>query len=578
MHHAFQLSMPEIKSRNGQSRVGWEIPLEVMEKSFKLILLVGDVFPFEPPMLYFKDIGLFFQFPHVEKNGKLCLTNSVTTFSPSRIIETADYLISQTKKLIIDSLTGKNEKDFVQEFQNYWCRQPSFSSAVYWTLITQLSKSSIVYYYQAATYILFGESEKEIHAWVMNFNGGILPKGFNTKPTAIIWLQKPLMPKQYPKTALDVLNLARDSTQDADVFLESVIPNEPSSLPILLGFETILGKVLAGVEIFEPKTAKIKKNTKPRNSRNDGFRHSQISTGVLLSRYFGGVKVIGHEVVPVDSSSCLLRGGVSKNIELQSKCVAIVGCGSLGAEVAMAMAKSGVGKLVLVDNDELKWGNIARHLLGSESVGTNKAKALTNLIARQLPWVSIITKADTLENLIYKHPETLQKCDLIISTTGDWTCDCTLNSALRTFAQFPPVLFGWTEPYGIAGHALAVFEHGGCLTCGTNEFGVFDSRITEWYEGQSPLVQATGCSDIYQPYGVMDVAPIKAIIAEAALDVIRGQINSSELRTWIGDTKRLHELGGQFGTMWRDKITPGESDKRIFTKTWLVNKNCPLCK
>lgn len=182
-----------------------------------------------------------------------------------------------------------------------------------------------------------------------------------------------------------------------------------------------------------------------------------------------------------------------------------------------------------------------------------------------------------METLVYRRSKILQDCDLVISTTGDWACDCVLNAANRTFARFPPIIFGWTEPYGIAGHALAVLSPGGCLACGMNEFGVFDSRVTEWAEGQQPLIQAAGCNDLYQPYGVTDVAPIKTIIAELALDVLCGRAQNNPFRTWVGDTTRLQPYGAKIHGRWSECITPGKTDRRTFLQPWPSSSKCPLC-
>lgn len=572
------MNATETRSHRSRSHAGWEIILGVDGNRFELVLLAGNTFPFEPLQLYFSNSETFLRFPHVDEEGKLCLTNAVATFSPNKVIETADYLIEHTRGLITDSLAGRNEDDFVQEFQNYWRRLPAFSNKNFWSLLQAVPPTRCLHYYSAKSFTLFGDSDDEIEAWLKNYNDGNLPKDFNTKTTVVIWLHKPLVPKRYPKIAQDILLLARESVKDADALLETVIPHEPGALPVLLGFETKSGPVMAGATVLEPKMTKGPNLTQQRTYRNDGFRAGHVPSDVLIKRYFGGAKLSYHEVMQVDAVWCLQRGSSGHDLDLQCKRVAIVGCGSLGADVAMMLAKSGVGGFVLIDKETVSWGNVARHLLGGESVGQYKAPALARLLTRQLPWITVSPESCTVEELVYERPKTLQECDLIISTTGDWTSDCILNSALRTFAKFPPVLFGWTEAYGLAGHALAVLQQGGCLACGTNEFGVFEWRITDWPERQQPLVQATGCSDFYQPYGVADVAPTKAIIAELALDVLRGRTTDAELRTWVGDTRRLHELGGQFGPIWCDKMIPGESIRRIFIQAWPVNPQCPLCK
>jgi molybdopterin/thiamine biosynthesis adenylyltransferase len=577
-HRASRLSAADMHLRSGCFRNGWAVALEEDGKRFDIVLLVGDAFPFEPPELHFAGTDQFLLFPHVDAKGKLCLTNAAATFSPSRITETIEFLIAEARRLISDSLSGRNANDFIQEFHNYWRVLPYFSSdRSFWFLFEPSPPTRCVFYYAANGFTLFGDSDEQLEVWLKHSIGS-LPKGFQPRTTVIIWLEMPLVPSRYPRRAQDVLLLARESTREADALLASVIPPDPVNLPVLLAFGTKAGPVVAGVTVPEPKTAKASNPKVQRNCRTDGYRAGHMHGNLLVNRYFCETKLFCHEVTGINAKSCLKRGGNGRGLNLLNKRVVIVGCGSLGADIAFMLAKSGVGALVLIDNEALTWGNVTRHILGGESVGQNKASALATFLMRQLPWMSVVTETSAVEDLVYKRPRVLQENDLIISTTGDWTGECILNSALRTFARFPPVLFGWTEAYGFAGHALAALPHGGCLACGTSEFGVFETRVTDWPEGQQPLVQATGCSDLYQPYGITDVAPTKALITELAIDVLTGHTTKAELRTFIGDMRRLTELGGQFGPRWRDKMISGGLDRRVFVTAWPANPNCPLCK
>lgn len=577
-HRAERLNASFVSTRFGRFHSGWKVALRVDDQQFELVLLIGDTFPFEPPQLRFSDASVFLRFPHVDNTAKLCLTNAAATYSPNLVTETVDFLIEETRKLISDSIAGRNEEDFIHEFQSYWRCLSAFSPRKFWSLLKPAPPTRSVLYYAANGFTLLGESEDQIRVWLKNYNCGSLPKGFNAKPTVLIWLKEPLSPKRHPKTAYDVLTLAHESAHDADVLLLAAIPPEAGNLAMIIGFDSKTGPILAGVEVTEPKTANRSSPTKQQHSRNFGYRPGRVPGHVLLPRYFGDTKLALMEVIRVDAAWCLHRGGSGHDPELFHKRIAIVGCGSLGADVAVMLAKSGVGRFLLIDGDVLKWGNVTRHFLGGDLAGQAKASALAQHLAKQMPWLQVSNESRMVETLVYERPKVLQECDLIISTTGDWTCDCILNAANRTFARFPPIVFGWTEAYGIAGHALAVLHPGGCLACGTNEFGVFTSRITEWPEGQQPLLQAAGCNDLYQPYGVTDVAPTKAIIAELALDVLRGRVHESTLHTWVGDTNRLEAHGGRLHGKWAKLVTPGQTDRRTFLEPWPANPQCPLCE
>lgn len=70
---------------------------------------------------------------------------------------------------------------------------------------------------------------------------------------------------------------------------------------------------------------------------------------------------------------------------LAGKHVAVVGCGAVGSFTAELLARSGVGKLTLVDGDRLLPGNCVRHLADRSHVPKRKVDAVRDvLVGRQL--------------------------------------------------------------------------------------------------------------------------------------------------------------------------------------------------
>ncbi len=577
-HRAERLGGSNGGARFGRFVAAWKLQVAVQGESFDLAVVVRSSFPFAPPEVHFMDRQCFLRFPHVDQFGKLCLTNAASTFSPRLVEESVGFLLSETSQLIARSLAGLDDSDFILEFRDYWRRLPTFQmERRFWSLLPTNGPTRLIRFYAAVGFTLFADSDEVLCSWLERYGGGKRPKGFNPRTTMLLWLDQALHPRNYPKTACDIQVLARQSCANSDEFLAAAIPVESGRLPLILGFKTSSGPVLAGVEIPEPTAAKSGDVTKRRNCRNDGFRARRVPDPVMVQRYFGATPVSLAEVVRADAEWCLYRGGSGFSTELFAKKVAIVGCGSLGAELAAMLAKAGVGSFVLVDDEVLDWGNVSRHFLGGIYVGQSKATALASELSRQLPWLETKALVSSAEALLDESPEILRCCDLIISTTGDWTSECMLNAACRTLTRFPATIFGWTEAYGIAGHALATFGSGGCLACGTSEFGVFESRVSEWAEHHQTMLQSTGCGDLFQPYSATDIAPTKAIIAELALDVLRGTVRDSALRTWIGDTSRLTSLGGRLRECWAKRADVGELNKRMLASSWPRNPNCPLC-
>lgn len=81
--------------------------------------------------------------------------------------------------------------------------------------------------------------------------------------------------------------------------------------------------------------------------------------------------------------------------------VAIAGLGGLGSNIAVMLARSGVGHLLLVDHDVVDVTNLNRQAYGISSVGKKKTEALKELLFEINPYLEyeICTVKVTPDNL-----------------------------------------------------------------------------------------------------------------------------------------------------------------------------------
>ena len=564
-------------AREGHRFAGWLAELAVAGQSFGIRILLGRNFPFHPPEILLQDTSRYLKFPHVEKMGRLCLTSGPASFSPARPRDMMKYLLDQARQLLGDSVAGTNREDFITEFQSYWPGHLVEKATPFWSVLRHKEESRLVHCWSGDRFTLFAETPAECREWVKNLGGGVTPKGMEIVPTVFVWSSVPVYPEDYPATGAAFRRLAQTSHADIDKILFQIAPQDSRTLPVIFGFSTAAGPVFAGLVLKEPKISDVA-GKGARNCKSDGFRQGKIPREVLLNRYFGAMSPIGANVFRADAAWIHARGGNGGNAELAKKRVGIFGCGSLGADVAFLLAKSGVGGFYFTDSQVLSLDNIGRHLLGADYARQNKSDALEHFLKKQLPGLSVETSGGRdIETILRETPGVFERLDLIISTTGDWASDCALNVAARQWPNFPSVIFAWTEAYGIAGHAIMVNNHGGCLACGMTEHGSFQGRVVEWQTPDKTLLRATGCGDFYQPYGVTDVAPTKALIAELALDFLNRKPGHPEWRTWVGDLSRLSSLDGELCEPWKSKLSPPELGRRFFSQTWERNPLCPLC-
>ncbi|HHZ05719.1 MAG TPA: sulfur carrier protein ThiS adenylyltransferase ThiF [Clostridiales bacterium] len=71
--------------------------------------------------------------------------------------------------------------------------------------------------------------------------------------------------------------------------------------------------------------------------------------------------------------------------------VAIAGLGGLGSNVALALARTGVGTLHLIDFDVVEPSNLNRQQYFISHLGKNKTDAMKNIISQVNPYVNVVT-------------------------------------------------------------------------------------------------------------------------------------------------------------------------------------------
>lgn len=83
------------------------------------------------------------------------------------------------------------------------------------------------------------------------------------------------------------------------------------------------------------------------------------------------------------------NSGLIETSWMDEKCVVICGCGSVGSCIALQMARSGVGRFVLVDTDCVEIHNICRHQCSLADVGRYKVDAVAERIKQINPQAQI---------------------------------------------------------------------------------------------------------------------------------------------------------------------------------------------
>lgn len=150
----------------------------------------------------------------------------------------------------------------------------------------------------------------------------------------------------------------------------------------------------------------------------DGTRVIDIQQVHGLADAFGTVRdvelaALDCGVVPARYARNLGTVGLEGQAKLLRATVAVVGLGGLGGYVVEALARMGVGTLILIDGDVFEEHNLNRQLFGTlENLGIEKAQAACGRVARVNAAVEPICHARSLteENL----PELLAGADVVV--------------------------------------------------------------------------------------------------------------------------------------------------------------------
>ena len=125
--------------------------------------------------------------------------------------------------------------------------------------------------------------------------------------------------------------------------------------------------------------------------------------------------------------------------KLQEAKILVVGCGGLGSPIAVYLASSGIGKLHLIDFDQVDLTNLHRQVFYSlQDVGFSKSERLANFITQRAPFteVSFSNEAITKENVI----ELISEYDIIVDGTDSLPTKYLLNDACVIHEK--PLVYG----------------------------------------------------------------------------------------------------------------------------------------
>ena len=138
------------------------------------------------------------------------------------------------------------------------------------------------------------------------------------------------------------------------------------------------------------------------------------------------------------------RHGEKLQKNFESATVAICGLGGLGSNIAFALARAGIGKLILIDFDSVDITNLHRQQYKANQIGMSKTEALKENLSEIAPYATIETYSVRITEI--NAEEILGKADVICEAFDDAECKAMLVNL---------VLEKMTEKYLVAASGMA---------------------------------------------------------------------------------------------------------------------------
>ena len=576
---ATKLDCRTVSSYTGRTFVeGWRIPVEFKEGGIKrLDILVSRLFPRAPPRAALVDRPPFLTWPHIEHDGVLCLLPDSTEIDPRApadvVLNVLNRSVTMVEALIEGSIV---ERDFKEEFLTYWFYACDDDSKNIVVLFDPTGPSRVVRTFAHEGLVYVADEVDRLRCWISHrFGPKVAGKvGKQAETAALVWLDEPPLPDEYPKSGADVLKLLDSEDTESLGVLKRTAKSSHGECLVLLGAEGRGGTGLIAMRIDSIGNGGRQSNGRPQDWVHHGFRAGRVPGKVAFNRTFGtGTNIHRTQVERADSAWIHGRGQDPRSRALLDKSVTVFGCGSVGSLVAEHLARSGVGTMVLVDYDTLCWANVGRHALGATASGRKKSVELAKRLQRDYPHLSFFGLDADIDRAVYEDNRGLARNDLVVSTTGNWSAESLLNEWHLKSDFGNPILYGWTEDHAVSGSAVVVAPGGKCLACGIGRTGEPYLKATAWPE-RADVSTEPSCADHYQPYGAIELAYITAMIANTAIDELLCPSKESYRNIWF--SSKVVDFGGR----WSDGFHAVLQEKRIESGILRLNwgsARCALC-
>ncbi len=556
--------IPEIIQSSKQYNKFYKIEINLLSKSFILILAFPKSFPDTFPKIYLskKNYQEIYPIPHIDKNRFICTRDpEIVSLSDKKTGEAIEKLIEIALEILEKGIKGENKEDFIKEFLAYWDDGPRY---IFLSLFEPVENCEKLYLFELSKKLfgyklILSGSEEELVNWLIPFN----VKVESTKGEA---LYLPLS-KFYPfslNVNSDLLKILGNRPNEKYIGKVGNFFNKNARNCIIVSSFLIDGeRILFGWSHQRGTVEKFK-----------GFRRSHVPLDIRFKDPKNkNIPIEKIEIIRLDKRRIFKRGGAITTFLKKDNSIALAGCGSLGSYLAMSLSRCGISNFILIDNEYLFPENTPRHLCGflEASLKMKKVDAVKKRLTEHFPHLECKTYFSDFLQLLQEEKINLEKCDLLIIAIGKISLERRINFLQRRGVIDCPVVYMWIEPFGIGGHILYVHPNKyGCYECCFDNNGIFKYSIAR--SDEKFQKRESGCQSTFIPYSSLQIEQFISIASKKILTVLNKGLKESILYTWIGDIKEFEDMKFRINPMY--VIKPPYS---IIERKILSQETCRVC-
>lgn len=151
------------------------------------------------------------------------------------------------------------------------------------------------------------------------------------------------------------------------------------------------------------------------------------------------------------------RHGKATQERFSAASVAVCGLGGLGSNVAISLARAGIGRLILIDFDRVDISNLHRQQYKVSQLGVSKTDAMRQILNEIAPYCEVTT-----------HTARLNEDNIALTADCDIICECFDNAECKSMLV-NGISENYPEKYIVAASGMSGLHTSNKIT--TRKFG-----------------------------------------------------------------------------------------------------------